>query len=571
MVKVLVGIIILLLFWLFVSTPNVLLFYDAPEYIKIVSENSFFQSIQMGHAPIHPGFMAQLWIVTHIFNNILGISYEYAGNLLAFFNGALSLLILFKIGKMVFEDVKDVLLGIIAFFLFPGVWLIFSNLHVESFLLLETILFFWVYLIYLKKPSLKNTIVLFLSTLLVIITHIQGFVWIAALLLYPFVIDHTYKITRKAFVKVVLVLLLSLVVSIILYIFLTNGNLNINQPALLILPQYNGFFNIISIGRGLRNITFSVIRAFGTLTPILVIIALLKKRTFKYLPLVLLAVFVFVSGFHWTGDFMARRILFLAPLFSILILKNFSKLKWLFIIYLFPITFLNSLLYIKESEFPLVKMGKMQSDLPKNVAVIETHFVRPFTKFPGKVFWLEESTIDKTILNENEFLILDSQVVFAPFYQYVGNNLHITSQFKRKTYESQELFKNNLVDFYTVKDAERRIFAYQIVKEGVIGNEKQDKDIYKDGNVLLLKGKSKPSELIVLYSKDPTKIINRSRIDYGDIVSWVVTFILKSKDPIGFTFADRSGNFYYPIRKNDLGNTYLVGNVEEIKVTTIEN
>ena len=105
--KVFVLIITLLIFALFLTTPKVVLFYDAPEYVDMVLKNGLMESAIKVHHPIRPIFMMIFWLVFNFFHVFLGISAEYSGNLVAFVYGIVSIFLFYQLSKLIFTEKKN--------------------------------------------------------------------------------------------------------------------------------------------------------------------------------------------------------------------------------------------------------------------------------------------------------------------------------------------------------------------------------------------------------------------------------------------------------------------------------
>ena len=131
----------------FFTVPKNVLFYDQPEYLRIISTHSFWQVFSLGHFPIHPIFMGIFWIGNKF----------VSANLIAWIFGIISTLLIYKISKLIFGKGKFWLAAII-FVLFPAVWIMNTNLMVESISL--TFFLLSIYL-FLKKKSLGFVIGLF--------------------------------------------------------------------------------------------------------------------------------------------------------------------------------------------------------------------------------------------------------------------------------------------------------------------------------------------------------------------------------------------------------------------------
>ncbi|OGM11856.1 hypothetical protein A2Z22_01385 [Candidatus Woesebacteria bacterium RBG_16_34_12] len=73
--RIFVLIVFLLILALFLTTPRALLFYDAPEYVDIVSNNGLIDSMMKVHHPIRPFFMLIFWIIFRIHRERIDYGY----------------------------------------------------------------------------------------------------------------------------------------------------------------------------------------------------------------------------------------------------------------------------------------------------------------------------------------------------------------------------------------------------------------------------------------------------------------------------------------------------------------
>ena len=211
---------------MFLATPKTLFFYDAPEYLRVVSENSFLQALPLDHQPIHPVFIGTLWVSSHLINLLTG-NMVYSLNLSAYFFGVLSIILFYKLAKKFLRGSLPIL-ATLVFSLFPAVWIINTNLMVES-LLLTLFLFSSLCLIKVIEKSVESSrsamkeantwkvakwnavkhltpsrwkVLYVLSIVFLIVSHVQTIFWLPAVfsLIYFFKIKHLRgdKLKRSA-------------------------------------------------------------------------------------------------------------------------------------------------------------------------------------------------------------------------------------------------------------------------------------------------------------------------------------------------------------------------------------
>ena len=454
------------------------LFYDIPEYSQIVSSHSFLQSLTLGHFPIHPVFMAILWpLVKLIPVNLIAILFTLA-----------SIFILFKISRK----------ASLIYILLPAIWIIGSNLMIESILL-----FFYILSLYFLVKDKKYYF--FMSIFLMMGVHIEAVFWIPTLFLIPGLLE--IKIDVKKFISyAVLGVAVSLAFYLLLYKLSARDFSGSTEQAITYFSS--------GILRMIRNIWLTFSTSFGSLTIFVLIYLFVKKfkRKEKIAFVTLFIIFALVAA-NWQGDLMARRAVFFAIPLSIVISKYLGRWWWMFVIYLLPITLCNVFLYAKGSPF-------IKPNIPENQILIETHYLKPFTKYNGEILWMGESNMDKitNYLTEGKRVFMTKDVVMAPYRLLVGNNYHITSLRKVGDSESRFLFtKYKVVKFENV---------YELIKyDGVVSPFAGEPEIF--------------------YATDFASRLSRRRIDYGDIGVWIWSVVTGNKDPVGWTYKDVTGAWVY--------------------------
>lgn len=452
------------------------LFYDLPEYLQIVASHSFWQSVSLGHFPIHPVFMAILWPLIKIF----------PVNVIAMLFGAASIFVISKISKK----------AAIIYALFPAIWIINTNLMVESILL-----FFYILATYFYTRKMK--FLFFLSVFFMIGVHLQGIFWLPAVFLTPLVLKK--KINFVKFIKpTIFAVTLSLAVYLLLYKLSGNGFGGSTE-------QLSAYFSS-GILRMLRNSWLSFATAFGSLTVFVLGFLIFKKAktTNEKIAWIIFIILVAVIAANWQGDFMARRIAFAGVIFSLGLSQYLKKWWWIFAIYLLPIVIANVILYAKGSPFT-------GFEIPKGQVLLQTHYLKPFTSYDGVILWIGESGMGKidTYLTSGKRVFLAKEAITAPYRLIVGNNYHITSVGKVGDSESRILFKKYIVEPYG------KNLELKSLKGGVVSD--------------------KAGEFVVSYDQSFWGRLERRRIDYGDIGTWIWAIITNHRDPTGWTYKDVRG------------------------------
>lgn len=466
------------------------LFYDMPEYLQIVTNNSFWQVFSLGHFPIHPVFLGIVWTLI----KILPV------NIIAMFFGAISIFIFYKIARLIFKK-GPFFLAAIIFAFFPAVWLINTNLMVESVTL--TFYLASIYFFLLRKGNL-----FFISLFLMIGTHLESIVWIPTIFLFPYIFGLKFK--RSENVKLVKNALFAIFVSVVFYwaLYYFSGRVVGGTT-----EQLSTYFSSGAL-RMIRNAWLSFIRNFGSFTPFIFLLLLIRnvKSKTTWISWLIFTALVGIIGANWQGDFMGRRIVFAGVLLALSIYKYLEKKSILVVLYLLPIIVANIILYSKGSPFVPI-------NIPVDQILIETHYLQPFTKYDGTILWVGGDDLGKIddYLKSGKRVFLTKQAVTAPFRLLVGNNYHITSLGRVGDSETRFLFTKYIVE------PEGEGFELKLFK---------GKEISKDAGTP-----------VIYFDRSFWGRLTRRRIDYGDIGTWLWAIITNHRDPAGWTYVDVQGKY----------------------------
>jgi len=469
------------------------LFYDIPEYLRIVTSHSFWQVFSLGHFPIHPFFLGILWVFIKIF----------PVNAIAMFFGAISIFILYKISKLIFKK-GPYWLPVIVFALFPAVWIINTNLMVES----VTLTFYLASLYFFLS---RKKIWFFISLFLMVGMHLESIFWVPTVFLFPYIFTKEIKFEKKNIFKYIKISLWAIFASVIFYclIYLFSGRVIGGAT-----EQLSTYFSS-GILRMVRNAWLSFICDFGSLTPFILLVLLFKngKSRKVWISWAIFILITFLIGANWQGDFMGRRIIFAGVLLALAIYRYLGKKSALVILYLLPIFASSVILYSKGSPF-------VTPNLPIGQVLIETHYLQPFTKYNGTILWMETDDLGKIddYLKSGKRVFLTKQAVTAPYLLLVGNNYHMTSVGKVGDSESRFLFKKYVVEQFD-GNFELKLFN---------GSEVSDQ----------------AGEPVVFYDQSFWGRLARRRIDYGDIGTWIWAIVTNHRDPTGWTYKDVRGIWY---------------------------
>jgi hypothetical protein len=557
--------IFLLITLYFFSIPQSLLFYDAPEHVEIIKSFGFLESLMAGHQPPHPVFLGFLWIMTRLLVLLFKVGFEYAANIIAYLSVIGSFCLLFLIVRKLGFERKKIFFSIFLFLLFPVVFFLGTGLLVESLMLLLFTLFIYSYLSLQKEKSKKFLFLFLFSGILLTGTHVMGIIWIlTGVIFVNLLLGKNWKIRN---ISILFPFLLFILVFLGIYILISKST----DSGFFLKYYLTQNLSVLGVFRALRNSWLSYINSFGILTTILFFYLLVKNKKNSLLPLVLLTVLLVFGGSLWSGDLMIKRIAFSALFFAILLPKYLNKKVLFFLsLYLLPIFLGNLALYLKpKEEFPLGKLGKLHSSFYGGV-LIETHYLRPFSQiFRGEFLWVGEENLGKVegFLDNKKDVYLDSQSVTAPYFLYVGNNYHITSLNKNGEGETKELFEKYCLDLVSVEDANNNIFAYKVAKKE-LQTEKRIENLRKllNSSTALVIGRASPGEKVLIYSTKSNECLRRERINYGDILAWIWVLVRREREPLGFTYADCSGFFVYPVSREELDFIKVEGkNVDSVQ------
>jgi 4-amino-4-deoxy-L-arabinose transferase-like glycosyltransferase len=466
------------------------LFYDIPEYLQIVRSHSFWQVFSLGHFPIHPFFLGILWILIKFI----------PVNAVAMVFGIISIFIFYKISKLIFKK-GPFWLATVVFALFPAVWIINTNLMVES----VTLTFYLASLYFFLSKRINW---FFISLFLMVGTHLESIFWIPTIFLFPFIFG--IKFEKKEIFKFVKTAVLSILISILLYVLIYYFSHRV------ISGQGEQLATYFSSGilRMIRNAWLSFIRDYGTLTPFILLFLLIKnvKTKTEWISWAAFFLITFIIGANWQGDFMGRRIIFAAVLPALALYKYLGRKTFFVILYLLPIVAANIILYSGGSPFT-------PPQIPTGQVLVETHYLAPFTKYEGTILWIGEDDLGKIdgYLKSGKKVFLSSQAVTAPYLLLVGNNYHITSLGKAGDSESRFLFQKYVVESYN------NVFELKLYQGKVSSDAGQP---------------------VIFFDQSFWGRLARRRIDYGDIGSWIWTIITNHRDPTGWTYKDVRGIWY---------------------------
>lgn len=546
----------------FISTPQILLYFDGPEYVDIVTNNNFFASLSLGHVPIHPVFMGIFWVIFRFFHQLLSLPYEYSANLVALLCGVFSLPLFYSLTSHYLSK-KDRYISTIVFSLLPSIWIVSTNLVAESIILPLFLVAANLYTKILSKKTSSRIILLIISLILLLGAHTEMLVWLPAFFALPIVLNTNPQTIKKQLVTYLEIVIVAIIGTLMLYgiIFWFGHKTVIFEMRQLFFGRIEEIFSINNIPydllRALRNFGLSMLRNFSSGVIFLLIYIIFKRSRNKQFifGLFLLIIPFFIISSVWTGDFM-RRISFAGVFIALIVIKYLPRWKTFIPLYLIPIVMGNMLLNTSfRKDMPFISIRNMYAKLPAQNYLIQTHFLKPFVQYSGENLWIEEvsgGNIEKTIGNKENKVILDSQAIFAPYLLYVGNNIHITALGGFGNSQLKPLFPKYIFNLKQVEDAKARIYMLSVEKDGSSfeGRIAQNRK-FSNASTRVLIGKTLPGKAVYVYSQRFADKIHRERVDYGDILTWIWVIITNRHEPLLWTYSDRDGVFVLPVVSGD--------------------
>lgn len=369
----------------------------------------------------------------------------------------------------------------------------------------------YLFLAWYESKTKLSLFLYILSISLLIGSHIESLFWLPSHI--ALVLFFEQRISYPSIAKWLTAYFVGVLMGLFFYfvVFALDGRDVLSSFEVLMFGRVSEHFDLaglVGFTRMGRNAVLTWMRGFGTLSLVFSIYYLLKDRGHKaaygWIILFLLA---FINGAVWTGDFMPRRLVFLAVPLSLLYTSYLGKKALLVYIYLVPIVLANALLYSSGKNLFYLKLRRLHEKIPKGEVLIQTPYLRPFTHYGGDILWLgvdNLEVIDKQ-LSEGKRIFLDSQAVTAPYKLIVGENYHITSFGTPKRLPIDKILKNKYSFKPTyIEDEKEGVFVYEIQK-------------IENGPVFEL-------DLGKNYQL-------RRRVDYGDIITqlWITGLNLKSK------------------------------------------
>lgn len=488
------------------------IYFDSPEYIRLIENPNFIQALTLGHEPIHPGYILPAWILTRLFP----LGAVYAAELVSSIFGALALFAFYKIIKFLFNKTLAVKSLLVAVFL-PAFFLASTNVLTDT-----TYIFFYLlsfYCLLRSKNSFSKWFLLgILSLGYSIFTHTQVILWLPVFLA-PVILEKKSKL--QVFKRVVLFLSLgtALGISSLVILLMLTGSTPIQGFMLLFMhgADIYGTGNILhDLARFIRNFGVILLRNNSALVIIaaaLGSILLYRKDKKKLFILFLWFLPVVLVTQYWHIGLFGRVALIAS--FPLAVLASFaSRILYIFVIIQLLIMFVP-IAAINRNAPIQQELVNLYDTIPKDAVLVSSNLIRPQVTFRGETYYINEpgqglgfieQKIDLT-LSQGRDVYIDSQALFNPYYSYDGNHLHILSLGKVGNSKVKPLLDKYSFTITNITDNER-IFLYKIRAAS----------------------NSNSANYEYIFGSKFNKL-HKERIDYYDAGVWIWAFIAHKNEP----------------------------------------
>lgn len=492
------------------------IYFDSPEYVRLIEDSSLIGALTLGHEPIHPGYILPAWILTRLFP----LGAVYMAELISSLFGALALFVFYEIVKLLFN--KSVALkSLIIASLLPTFFLASTNVLTDT-----TYIFFYLLSFYCLLRSRNSFNRWFLLGILFlgysIFTHTQVILWLP-LFLTPIVFEKKSKL--QVFKRVVLFLSLGTAIGIssLVILLILTGSTPIQGFKLLFIhgADIYGTGNVFyDLARFIRNFGVILLRNNSTLVILAAALGstLLYRKDKKKLFILFLWFLptILVTQYWHIGLF--GRVALIAS-FPLAVLASFAP-RIVYILVVIQLIFMFIPLAITNRSAPIQQeLVNIYSTISPSSVLISSNLIRPQVTFSGEKYFVNEpgqslefigSKIDLALKN-NKNVYIDSQALYNPYYSYDGNHLHVLSLGKTGNSNIKPIFEKYSVEIVE-KSQNSRIFLYKINP--------------------ISKLKINPVTYTYEYGKGHGSRLHTERIDYLDMGTWVWALLTNKKEPI---------------------------------------
>ncbi|MFH0924640.1 MAG: hypothetical protein V1872_03250 [bacterium] len=598
-------------------------FGDSGEYIGRVSMHELLPALSTGHAPFHPGYIFISFYLKKLLKKITpNLQPALACTLTSVIFGIGSLSVFFLLINLLLSP-QEALLGTFILSLIPNFWILNEVALTDStyifFFLLSIYLFYlWIQREYQSKKIKTNLLLLVFSTLSFgysFFTHTVVILWgitFLGIIISQHLI-HKIKGGRKILFDLIMKTLLFFSLSMLLFFFLYKKILNHAGYSLLYLFTGNlndgkptiGYriFHLLIITKQLNSILFFIC--------ILGLISLLLKRN-KQSVLLLLWILpgsILVANFKYSNLIGRVFIPAFFPLIICAVTLFFSDnkagysryIKFFFLFVIIVNLIITS--YVSVSKYKNISPNEVMRDT-LNLSTDKKLYISHWDThawISGNCLYLAKDSQDSITSKVKESLDQDipvhigSEAIFFPFWIYDGHNFDMRGtsldwgsfislnnkevieydpQEGRFGYGSwpiiRQLAQDYQLDLSRIVSIENKQHIYKLSNT----DEKKEISLYNrvlahsallEKDIALIVGRvtfnNQPVRAvqIAVYSTNFSSRIAKNRINSYDLDLWLYMILTKKRDPLGWTFTDKTGFFVLPIDKKEL---------EDIKIYT---
>jgi hypothetical protein len=449
-----------------------LLFFDSPQYAERLLLPNFWQAIVSGHPPLHSGYILVLWPIAQIakffsFDPILTVK------VFSVFLGFFGFLALFHLLKNIFN--KNVALKILFLLAFtPILWL--ANLDLLVVNVYFPFFFFSLFAGFkaLTSGKLKYFFLTGIFLMVIFLTHSITLIYWPGAFLFLISFSKTKDSFKKLFSSFFMAFLLA---NFFLFSFYTLGRGMTASEAFywLFLGKLNEHAQFFPLWLGFLRIVRNFVLVFCSNFTVIFTIAglaaffiVFKKRGRKLASALFIWFLPAILAAQWWDGLLQGRHLILATLpLAIAVALSFKKLYPVILVNL-VVAGLGAVLLTKPPT-PQELVNRSLEKLPQNGIYLESHFWRPWTKYPNAVFinepfWPKEKIkeIIENALGDNVPIFVSSQALSEPYGLYSGPVLHPLTLSFRNPPTLKFLEESYYLAAVATVSAEKHLVIYKI-------------------------------------------------------------------------------------------------------------
>ncbi len=572
-------------------------FFDSTQYFWRSASTKLIDAISSGHAPYHPGYIFFTWLTNNLLVHLNINDTPIAAAIPSAIFGTLTIVFFYLLTKEIFNK-KIAFFSALLAAITPYFWISNIAIMVDPTMICFYMLSLYLFYLWLSK---KNYLFLILSGFAIgyaIWTHTQIAFWSLG-----FVAIFIYKIKPKEWLKTIfqsLPALLGIIFFIYIYLFLLVRTAH--NPTYLSALKYlftgnAGDHMPLSLKPGMINY-LTIMTTLGALFSILGFVKLFfdKKRQKLLMLLIWLIPGLFFSALYLYANLYGRSSMisiFPATIAISYFLTSWKTKNLSIKIFQSALIFLIIIQFLAIS-IPVVKkyatepgvyeeLGQKQQQLPAGGLYITSNLAKTSS---GYAFY---DTIWETSLEQiyqdieatdkkNKPIFIGQDAIMFGFYKYDGNNWEIKSTALGEPGEhstiAAELFSKYNSNLAASSQFNNKTSTYQLKTNNQSFKERLTKGLnaLTDNQSLILghmidSNSNNPiaRDLINIYSNQTRYIVSPENIKRNDFIYYLYNIIIykikKSdilRDPLIFTYSDKSGFFTVILPKNQSQNLDLI-------------